>query len=908
MSWRRPANTEKSGGLSWRQGHGKDEAGKPKPDEAAVKKPEAKSALSALKKNTPQLQWRSIINKFTPEKFDKLCEQLLGTLPSASGGVAVSDGEFKQVLDDLLGIIFDSSSRQHQYTEMYTDLVQKLLDFVAAQRPEFDSKSCVWAKCQGIFKTMVLTPPDIPADLPEDEHMDRKVKHKEKMVGIVKFGGDLVSRGLVPCDGVMQWIQTLLSEKTQELYSGEAEDRGPEEQELHDKDAEQREVQLELLCAILAGMGASLSDKSTLSEDNRLVIEDVFCQLEQLSMDTKRLSLRIRCLIRDILDLRMAAWKEKEGKLKPGMLQSRNDELSNLREDAPEAKWFSPELLTILQEVEHHLEVTEDKDAKLERLKRLIKFYHLIQEQQLVVVANNSSMQRIVNLISESFENVGACVLEVGHSEAQRRKYVRGFETGDIAIMVMVSEVATRRDVELSKSPAVLVNFDFPMTLQLYLYRLYKRADSNTHVYTFFSPQHDARHTASLVVALEISNQKVPDALKKLKDQISSEGTAGSSSGGKGRDKGEGRIGSRKASKADEDEPPWKSRGGKGESRVSFAADSRDDRGGFDRDRSGSQADSHWEDRDGEGRGGGGGKGGNRTRAMTSASWRSDASDAVHHTASAPVGSGGSRQAGDDSGRDFRDRGESGTSRRDYRSRLDTTSEPQEDGTPGGDIWQRQDSWQRQDQQQSQFHHSRGTGRGAGGRRPFGGRGREGGSGDSDRHNDAPWFEDGQMDNRRASGARGSEQQRLDSGAATPGAADGRGDQRPRAATASAAGSSSSGAGAGDRGSLRLRKPDGGQSASDGGGGSQAGASSDARREPRSRRLSSGLDSFSDMAPNADKDRRFGSDKPRDAIHGSGSQQGARASGAGGFEHAGSDRHSGPPPGPRHRSSLGRGG
>merc|ERR1719401_2697586 len=170
---------------------------------------------------------------------------------------------------------------------MYTNLCEKLMDFVAKHRPGFDSKSCVWAKCQGIFKTMVLNAPDIPTDLPEDEYLDRKAKHKEKMVGIVKFGADLVSRGLVPCDGVMVWIHTLLSDKAQELGKLDADGEDDEEgKERQDKDGEQREVQLELLCAILAGMGSSMSDPAQMSEENRAVIEDVFMQLEQLSRDT----------------------------------------------------------------------------------------------------------------------------------------------------------------------------------------------------------------------------------------------------------------------------------------------------------------------------------------------------------------------------------------------------------------------------------------------------------------------------------------------------------------------------------------------------------------------------------------------------------------------------------------------
>merc|ERR1719440_730061 len=103
------------------------------------------------------------------------------------------------------------------------------------------------------------------------------------MVGMVKFGGDLVSHGLVPVDGVMHWIHALLSEKhlsseycaptpraadspssraadTAMPQGDEDEDSAADqshsdekdvEDEAHAKDVEEREVQLEVLCAIL---------------------------------------------------------------------------------------------------------------------------------------------------------------------------------------------------------------------------------------------------------------------------------------------------------------------------------------------------------------------------------------------------------------------------------------------------------------------------------------------------------------------------------------------------------------------------------------------------------------------------------------------------------------------------------
>jgi len=543
-------------GLSWRRSSADTKSWRSQ-ERAAPAEPtltrKTASALSALKKSGPQLQWRGIINKFAPEKFDKLCEQLLATLPQGTEDAPLTDDEFRKTLEELLALIFEASSRQHQYTEMYTDLCQKLLDFIAERRPGLDSKSCVWGKCQLIFKTNVLTAPTFPDDLPEDERMDRKAKHKEKMVGIVKFGADLVSRGLVPCDGVMLWIQRLLSEK-QETSTDQVE--SAEERE---KDGDQREVQLELLCAILAGMGSVMSDSNTFSEDNRNVIEEVFSQLEQLSMDTARLSLRIRCLIRDVLDLRIAQWKEKEGKLKPGMLQRRGEEeeASNLREDAPEfvpgsrtgwssqrateqGRWIDPQLLTSLQAVEHHVEVIKDIDLKLERLKGLVKLYHLIQEKQLVIVANASSVRRVIELISEAFSEISFHALDFSMPEAARRQSIQSFEAGQTSVLIMASEVSTRRDFDIATPAAVLVNFDFPMTLQLYLYRIFKRADKDTHVYTFFSPRHDQRHCAPLMLAMESAGQKVPDALKKLRDQINSESNnaAGGDKGDKGRGRG----------------------------------------------------------------------------------------------------------------------------------------------------------------------------------------------------------------------------------------------------------------------------------------------------------------------------------------------------------------------------------
>lgn len=619
------ASSSKHWGLTWRRGadSGADEkswrqeerhrngAG----EQPFVKKQESRSALSALKKSGPQLQWRGIINKFAPEKFDKLCEQLLSTLPTGTEEAPITDDEFLKTLEELLALIFEASSRQHQYTEMYTDLCQKLLDWIAARRPALDSKSCVWGKCQSIFQTNVLSAPVFPEDLPEDDRMDRKAKHKEKMVGIVKFGADLVSRGLVPCDGVMAWIQRLLSEKQASC------DEQADNVEEQAKEAEQREVQLELLCAVLAGMGSVMSDINTFSEDQQNMIGEVFSQLEDLSRDTARLSLRIRCLIRDVLDLRLAQWKEKEGKLKPGMLLRRDDD------ESPEGRWVDPQLLASLQAIEHHVEFIKDTDLKLERLKGLVKLYNLIQEKQIVIVANSSSVRRVVDLVTEAFSGIRFHTLDINTPEETRKQAIHLYETGHTSILIMASEVSSRRDYDIATPATVLVNFDFPMTLQLYLYRIFKRADKDTHVYTFFSPSKDARHCSALMLAMEAAGQKVPVALKKLREQIAAESTSSSAPSMNGGDKGRGRGGPSRdnrdsreglrrghgeddgarrdgdrGDRADNEcRDQWRSRTGKGGERAAASPQgdgAQDERGSLDRHQRWEQRTDDWRERD----------------------------------------------------------------------------------------------------------------------------------------------------------------------------------------------------------------------------------------------------------------------------------------------------------------------
>merc|ERR1719464_931011 len=202
-----------------------------------------------------------------------------------------------------------------------------------------------------------------------------------------------------------------------------------------------------------------------------------------------------------------------------------SDDEDDDKKDLHEGKhWLDPQLVSSLQSVKHHVEVYEDKEAKFQRLTALIKVYHIMKEQQIVIVANSSNVKQVLELIAASFKDIDCRSLDFSTSEQIRKKCIKNFETGETSVLVLASEVSTRRDFDFGKAAPVLVNFDFPMTLQLYLYRIFKRADSSTHVYTFFSPQFDVRHVSALCAAMDGAKQQIPPALHKLKEQMRSEG------------------------------------------------------------------------------------------------------------------------------------------------------------------------------------------------------------------------------------------------------------------------------------------------------------------------------------------------------------------------------------------------
>mmetsp|Transcript_10281 Transcript_10281/g.22994 ORF Transcript_10281/g.22994 Transcript_10281/m.22994 type:complete len:673 (+) Transcript_10281:159-2177(+) len=454
----------------------------------------ARSADSAI-----QQQRRGIINKLTPENFTKLTAQLMDTL---SQGAVMSE-----VVDDIVALIFEAASRQHQYIDMYTDLCRRIQDRVARISPETDVKRTFWTKCQASFQSQCLHPPVIPAGLDDDEAADRRTKHKHKMVGVVKLGGELVGKGLVPAAGVLNWIHELLT-----MGTGEQSAAGSE-------------MHLEAACAMLGVMGPSLSDSSKWCAHELKTVTEVFNDLETMSKDAANYSLRIRCLMRDTLELRLAEWKQRANlaTAKPTVLTARDEfdkmDVAGRRGNGTVDDWIDPEFIATFAKLDHHVELLETKEDKNNRARKLITLNAVLGSKSVMVIVNSANLRGFVSLFQEHFADVEVSTLEFGHDESERRTSIDAFESGASRVFIVAGEVCTRREFDFSVAPQVLINFDFPATVQLFVYRMHKRAEGGTALYTFLCPASDAKHTIQLCNVLEAVRHKIPDGLLALRDK-----------------------------------------------------------------------------------------------------------------------------------------------------------------------------------------------------------------------------------------------------------------------------------------------------------------------------------------------------------------------------------------------------
>ncbi|GAX74020.1 hypothetical protein CEUSTIGMA_g1470.t1 [Chlamydomonas eustigma] len=224
-------------------------------------------------------QIKGILNKLTPEKFERLLQQLLGVITTAD------------VLRTTIAIVFENAVEQPTYCAMYADLCWQLSkELPSFPPPPGSDKPLTFVQillntCQDEFEGAE----DARAQLQNvvepahKEEAERSVK--KRVMGTMRLISELYKK-----DMVRDWIITTC------LESLLAKDKGR---------SAASEDSIEAACEMLSTAGGKVAKSE--SEKMKRKLEDVMKQLQTLEKE-KSLSSRIRFVIKDVLDLRKSNW------------------------------------------------------------------------------------------------------------------------------------------------------------------------------------------------------------------------------------------------------------------------------------------------------------------------------------------------------------------------------------------------------------------------------------------------------------------------------------------------------------------------------------------------------------------------------------------------------------------------
>jgi hypothetical protein len=213
---------------------------------------------------------RSILNKITADTFDSLFEQLV------TSGI-----DQPEHISTIMSEVFDTATKQHHFIPMYADLCKKLEEDpriaavveVAGQQHNF--RRLLLNQCQVRFEQL-LEPQTDTQNMDEEAALVRK----QEAIGNIKLIGHLLVNGMVGSKLLVECGDELLSRRT----------TCPEA--------------LESLATLMM-VAAPTFDTSEWQHYAKLA--ECFEAMRKLAKDKKTAS-RSRFLIRDVLDMREAAW------------------------------------------------------------------------------------------------------------------------------------------------------------------------------------------------------------------------------------------------------------------------------------------------------------------------------------------------------------------------------------------------------------------------------------------------------------------------------------------------------------------------------------------------------------------------------------------------------------------------
>ena len=229
-----------------------------------------------------QRQLRSILNKLTPTKFEKLFEQ-----------VKAVNIDNAATLTGVVSQIFDRALMEPIYCEMYADFCCHL----AGELPDFNEdnekvtfKRVLLNKCQEEFERgereqeEEANKADEEGEIKQtaEEREEKRVKARRRMLGNIRLIGELYKKKILTERIIHACIQKLLGQY-----------KDPDEEDL------------EALCKLMSTTGKMI-DHEKVKEH----MDAYFDRMKTLS-NNMNLSSRVRFMLKDAIDLRKNKWQQR---------------------------------------------------------------------------------------------------------------------------------------------------------------------------------------------------------------------------------------------------------------------------------------------------------------------------------------------------------------------------------------------------------------------------------------------------------------------------------------------------------------------------------------------------------------------------------------------------------------------
>ncbi|CAK1359870.1 Eukaryotic translation initiation factor 4 gamma [Cercospora beticola] len=274
-----------------------------------------------------QRKVKAALNKMTPEKFDKISDQILEIAAQSKHEV---DG---RTLRQVIQLTFEKACDEAHWAGMYAKFCHKMLTTMSTEIRDETIKDkngnpvvggalfrkYLLNRCQEEFERgWQANLPDKPegesqeAALLSDEYYVAAAA-KRRGLGLIQFIGQLYKLRMLTLRIMHECVMRLLN------FEGDPD-----------------EAAIENLTTLLRSVGSTMDEE----EQGQQLMKTYFDRIDQAIMQNKNLPSRPRFMVLDLIDLRKAGWKGKDSAKGPKTIQEIHDEaaLAQAKAEAEKAK------------------------------------------------------------------------------------------------------------------------------------------------------------------------------------------------------------------------------------------------------------------------------------------------------------------------------------------------------------------------------------------------------------------------------------------------------------------------------------------------------------------------------------------------------------------------------------------